>query len=75
MEPHPGIQISKIPVKGVMGAVFAVGVVLMLLVGLPPVRGFLLISAPIGVIIGVFLYTWRKRKPVEIADIDPPAKN
>jgi hypothetical protein len=71
MDWHEGPNISKIPVKGVMGAVFTVGIVLMVLVGLPHARLFFLISVPFGVIVGIVLYLWHKRKPVEYTDIDP----
>ncbi len=74
MDWHEGPNISKIPVKGIMGAVFTVGIVFMALVGLPHLRQFALISVPIGVIVGVVLYLWHKRKPVEFIDIDPPDK-
>jgi len=66
---------SKIPVKGVMGAVFTIGIVFMFLVGLPQARFFVLISAPVGVIVGVALYLWHKRKPVEVIDINPADKS
>ena len=71
---HWGPQIAKIPVKGVMGAVFAVGVVLMMLAGVPEARLFALISVPVGVILGIVLYLWHRRRPVEIDDIDPPGR-
>ena len=72
MDWHGGPDISKIPVKGVMGAVFTIGIVLMFLAGLPHARLFVLISVPLGVVIGVVLYFWHKRRPVEYTDIDPP---
>ena len=74
MDWHEGPNMSKIPVKGIMGAVFTVGIVFMLLVGLPQARLFALISVPLGVIVGVVLYLWHKRRPVEVIDIDPPSK-
>lgn len=57
-----------------MGAVFTIGIVFMALVGLPHVRLFALISVPLGVIVGIVLYLWHKRRPVEVIDIDPPNK-
>jgi hypothetical protein len=74
MDWHEGPNMSKIPVKGIMGAVFTVGIVFMLLVGLPQARLFALISVPLGVILGVVLYLWHKRRPVEVIGIDPPSK-
>jgi len=74
MDWYEGPNISKIPVKGVMGAVFTVGIVLMFLLGVPHARLFVLISVPLGVIVGIVLYLWHKRKPVDYTDIDPPRK-
>lgn len=71
MDWHEGPDISKIPVKGVMGAVFTVGIVLMFLAGVPHARLFALISLPLGVIVGVVLYLWHKRRPVDYTDIYP----
>ncbi len=69
-----GSQISKIPVAGVIGAVFTVGIVLMFLAGVPEARLFALISVPLGVIVGVILYLWHKRRPVEVIDIEEQPK-
>ena len=33
-----------------------------------------LISVSVGLIMGTGLYFWRKRRPVEYTDIDPPGK-
>jgi len=74
MDWHEGPNISKIPVKGVMGAVFTVGIVLLFLAGVPHTRLFALVSVSLGVIAGVILHLWHKRKPVRYADIDPPCK-
>jgi len=75
MDWHEGPNISKIPVKGLMGAVFTIGIVFMFLVGVPHARLFALVSVPLGVIVGVGLYLWHRRKPVEVIDIDPANKN
>jgi len=56
------------------GGGVSIGVVIMLLVGLPQVRLFALISIPLGVIVGLVLYLWHRRKAVELADIDPSWK-
>ena len=52
---HPGITMHKIPVKGPAGLIFTVGVLIILLIGLPEARWFLALSVPLGVIIGVIL--------------------
>jgi len=54
--PHPGITMHKIPVGGdEMGLVFTVGVVGMILLALPEMRTFLMLSLPIGVAVGIIL--------------------
>ena len=50
---HPGIRIDKIPVKGPIGLVFALGVLAMILLALPEARWFL--ALPTGVVIGIIL--------------------
>ena len=57
---HPGITMHKIPVKGAMGLVFTVGVVVTTLVSLPEARWFLALSLPTGVIIGIILRLTRR---------------
>lgn len=53
--PHPGITIHKIPVEGVAGLFFVVGVVAIALVALPEARWFLAFSIPTGVVMAVIL--------------------
>ena len=54
--PHPGISMHKIPVGGdEMGLVFTIGVIAMILLALPEVRTFLVLSLPIGVVIAIIL--------------------
>ncbi len=60
MEKHPGIRIDKIPFKGVPGLIAGVATLTIFLVGIPAIRGFVLISAVAGVIVGVVLYMWHK---------------
>jgi hypothetical protein len=45
---HPGIRIHSIPVEGVAGAIFTVGTVGVLMIGLPEIRIFFLIAAAGG---------------------------
>jgi hypothetical protein len=58
------IQIAKIPVAGVMGLVFTVGMMAVFFAALPEVRLFLLLSLPLGALLGVALYLWHKRHPL-----------
>jgi hypothetical protein len=44
MEPHRGILISRIPVDGAGGLIFAVGMVAVTLIAVPEVRFLALIS-------------------------------
>ena len=55
MKIHPGISMHKIPVKGPVGLVFTIGVLIVFLTGLPAARWFLALSLPVGVIIGIIL--------------------
>jgi hypothetical protein len=57
---HPGIRIDKIPVKGAGGLIFTVGMVVLFLIALPEARWFLLISASLGIIVGLVLYLTRR---------------
>ena len=52
---HPGITMHKIPVKGAVGLVFVLGVIVAALLSLPEARWFLGISLATGVVIGVVL--------------------
>jgi len=52
---HPGITMHKIPVKGSMGLLFVVSVLVTTLLSLPEARCFLAMSLPIGVAIGIIL--------------------
>jgi hypothetical protein len=57
---HPGITMHKIPVKGSIGLVFALGVLAMTLLSLPEARWFLAMSLPTGVVIGTILRLTRR---------------
>ncbi len=50
----------KIPVKGGVGLLFVVGVMVMILWRLPEARWFLLAAIPAGAIIGTGLYFTRR---------------
>ncbi len=60
--PHPGISMHKIPVRGPAGVVFVLGVMLLFLVGSPAVRWFFLLSIPPGILIGITLYLIHRRR-------------
>ena len=71
MKLHPGIAIHRIAIGGgIMGAVFALGVCLIFVLGVYEVRWFLLLSMPLGFCIAAVLYAIHKRRPVELTGID-----
>jgi hypothetical protein len=55
--------IEKIPTKGVLGALVAVGILVIILVAVPAARWFLLITLPAGILVGVVLYLLHRRSP------------
>lgn len=70
LERHAGISMHRIAVGGsVMGALFAGGSLLIFLVGLPVSRSFLLGGLLAGIAVAASLYTWHKRYPVELVDL------
>jgi len=57
---------------GLMSALFAVGTVLIFVIGVPLGPWFLLASILLGAAIALGLYVWHKGHPVEIADLHHP---
>jgi hypothetical protein len=73
-ERHPGISVHRITIGGgIMAALFAIGAVLIFVVGLPLGPWFLLASILLGGVVAVGLFVWHKRNPVEIADLHHPS--
>ena len=67
LEGHPGITMHRIAVgSGVMGALVAVGSLLIFVLGLPVSRWFLLGSSLFGLVVAALLYAWHKKHPVEL---------
>jgi hypothetical protein len=56
------MKIEKIPTKGVLGTVVAVGIVAIILVAVPAARWFLLFTLPAGVLVGACLCLWHSRQ-------------
>ena len=54
---------------GIMSALFAIGTALIFVIGVPLGPWFLLASILLGIAVATGLYFWRKRNPVEIADL------
>ena len=60
MERHPGIRIDRIPVEGIAGFIFMVGIVALILTGLPSLRLVALICMLGGAIGAFVLFLWHK---------------
>ena len=72
-ERHPGISIHRMAIGGgIMSAVFAIGTVLIFVIGVPLGPWFLLASVLLGAVVAVALYVWHLRNPVEMADLHHP---
>lgn len=61
LKKHPGIRIEKIPVRGAAGLIFALGVMFIFWVGVPTIRGFVVLGAVGGLAAFVALRWWRNR--------------
>lgn len=55
------INWNQLPVKGVGGLIFAVGLLVLISVALPEVPKLLLPAVLIGVVAGLAVYFWRNR--------------
>lgn len=60
--PHSGISMHQIPIKGWAGLVFVIGVMVVFLVGSSQVRWFFVLSIPPGILIGAILYLIHRRR-------------
>ena len=60
MQPHPGIQIHRIPAEGVGGLIFAVGMAAIVLVAVPSLRPLALVAVLGGVLLAPALYQFRR---------------
>ncbi len=56
MEPHWGPRIEKIPIRGTIGAIITIGLMIGFLADVPETRLWLFISVPLGLIFGLILY-------------------
>jgi hypothetical protein len=73
LQRHPGITMHRIAVGGgIMGALFALGTVLIFVIGVPFGGWFLLASLVLGTGVAAVLYLWHKNNPVEITDLHHP---
>lgn len=61
---HPGINYSKTDVGGdIGGAVFAIGSVVVTLIGVPALRSFLFASLGAGIAFAFALHAWFQHHP------------
>ena len=60
MENHPGIRIDRIPAAGVGGLLFTIATIVMFL-GVPQVREFMLIGLVGGLPTAAILYFWHNQ--------------
>jgi hypothetical protein len=58
---------------GVMGAVFAIGTVLIFVIGVPFGGWFLLASVVAGACVGTVMHAWHGNHPVEVIDLHHPS--
>jgi hypothetical protein len=61
IKPHKGILIDKIPVDGFGGLVFAVGTMVIFMIGIPEIRQFSILALPLGLLVAGGLYYWRSQ--------------
>lgn len=55
MEPHRGILISRIPVDGLGGLIFALGMVTVCLIAVPEIRALAVVSVLGGLVLAPIL--------------------
>jgi hypothetical protein len=54
--------IEKIPTRGILGALIGVGIMVVILVAVPAVRWFLLLSLPAGLLVAAILYLLHRQR-------------
>jgi hypothetical protein len=56
MYPHSGIRIDRIPAEGAGGMIFAVGIVVLFLIGVPAMRPVVALAAVCGALLAPLLH-------------------
>ena len=59
MQPHPGIQIHKIPAEGVGGFIFAAGMAAIVLFAVPALRPLVALAVLGGILLAPVLHRFR----------------
>ena len=68
---HPGITMHKIPVFGVGGLIFAIGIVVVALIGLPIAKWFLAGAVVLGILVALILRGVRRLRPqTEVEEVE-----
>jgi hypothetical protein len=63
-------QPGKTSLRGPVGLIVAVAVVMIVLIAFPAYRWFFLISVGIGVVVAGILFLWHKLRPIREEDIE-----
>jgi hypothetical protein len=76
-EYHRGISIHRIPVEGAVGLLFAFATVFIFAVGIPAVRGLLLITGTFGILGSGILHFWHANhhKKIDALHLDATAES
>ncbi len=68
--PHPGISMHHIPVgSGIAGFLFVFATVFIFVVGIPAVRGLLIITGILGILGSGLVFYWHKRHALKIQSL------
>ncbi len=67
---HPGISMHHIPVEGAIGLLFVLATIFIFGVGIPAVRGLLVITGTLGILGSGLLLCWHKRRGLKIRSLD-----
>jgi hypothetical protein len=67
---HRGISMHKIPVEGAAGLIFVFATLFIFGVGIPAVRGLLVITGTFGMLGSGVLYYWHKRHALKIGALN-----
>ena len=59
--PHRGILIDQIPADGPVGLIFALGTILIFLIGVPEIRQFMPVALLGGLLVAAGRYYWHNQ--------------
>jgi hypothetical protein len=68
---HPGITMHKIPVAGIGGLLFSIGVVMIALLGIPIAKWFFAAALILGVIVAYIIRWFHQLRPqTEVEEVE-----